>query len=250
MKNLFTFAAVTLAAATLAGTATADTLKISGAATVFQALVSPGKDAVEKSTGHTLQVVSSNSGKGLADLSSGAVDIAMVSEPLDVAGPLAEVAGAKIDTKAVQFFELKRDEIVFVVHPSNPVGKLSPEQLRDILSGKVSNWKDVGGHDKPIVVYGEGPTAGTRAMIRKQVLNGGDYTPGLKAQTSIKRVAELVAGDEAGFAGVGKGFVEAGKLKAIDSKKFERPLALATLGAPKPAAKAVIDAYAKEAKAH
>jgi len=45
-----------------------------------------------------------------------------------------------------------------------------------------------------------------------------------------------------------KNFVEAGKTKAIESKKFERPLALATMGAPKPAFKAVIDAYAKEAK--
>lgn len=248
MKQMFTLATLALAAATLAGTAAADTLKISGAATVFTAFVSSGKDAVEKSTGHTLQLISSSSGKGLADLASGAVDIAMVSEPMDVAGPLAEIAGTKIDASAVQFFELKKDEIVFVVHPSNPVGKLTPEQLRDMLAGKIANWKDVGGKDKPIVVYGEGPTAGTRAMIKKLVLNGAEYSPGLKAQTSIKRVAELVASDEAGFAGVGRGYVEAGKTKAIESKKFERPLALATLGAPKPAAKAVIEAYAKAAK--
>ena len=245
MNKTLTLGAVALALSALAGTAAADTVKISGASTVFAAFVSSGKDAVEKSTGHTLQVISSNSGKGLADLASGASDIAMVSEPMDVAGPLAEVAGTKIDAKAVQYFELKKDEIVFVVHPSNPVSKLTPEQLRDILAGKIANWKDVGGKDKPIVVYGEGPTAGTRAMIKKLVLGGAEYTPGLKAQTSIKRVAELVAGDEAGFAGVGKGFVEAGKTKAIESKKFERPLALVTLGAPKPAAKAVIDAFAK-----
>jgi phosphate transport system substrate-binding protein len=215
---------------------------------VFSAVVSSGKAAVEKSTGHTLQLISSNSGKGLADLANGAADIAMVSEPLDVSAPLAEVAGTKIDPKAVQFFELKKDEIVFIVHPSNPVGKLTPEQLRDILSGKIGNWKEVGGTDKAIVVYGEGPTAGTRAMIKKLLLSGAEYTPGLKAQSSIKRVAEVVAGDEAGIAGVGRNFVEAGKTKAVDSKKFERPLALATMGAPKPAARAVIDAYTKEAK--
>jgi hypothetical protein len=58
----------------------------------------------------------------------------------------------------------------------------------------------------------------------------------------------MVAGDEAGIAGVGKGFVEAGKVKIIDSKKFERPLNLVTMGAPKPAVKAVIDAFIKEAK--
>lgn len=252
MKKMLPLAAIPLVVAMLVGAATAaaDTVKISGSGTVFSSIVLPGKDAVEKSTGHTLQVVSSNSGKGLAGLASGTTDIAMVSEPMDIAGPSAEAAGTKIDSNAVHFFELKKDEIVFIVHPSNPVGKLSPEQLRDIFTGKTTNWKDVGGKDKPIVVYGEGPSAGTRAMIKKLVLNGAEYSPGLKAQTSIKRVAELVASDEAGFAGVGKGFVEAGKTKAVESKKLERPLALVTLGAPKPAAKAVIDAFAKEAKGH
>ncbi|MDI1271758.1 MAG: substrate-binding domain-containing protein [Polaromonas sp.] len=248
MKKKLTLSAIPLALAMLAGGALADTVKISGAGTVFADFVSSGKAAVEKSTGHTLQIVSSNSGKGLADLASGAADIAMVSEPMDVAGPLAEVAGTKIDPKTVQFFVLKKAELVFIVHPNNPVGKLTPEQLRDILTGKIANWKEVGGKDKAIVVYGEGPTAGTRALIKKLVMGGAEYGPGLKAQTSIKRAAELVATDEAAIAGVGRNFVEAGKTKAIDSKKFERPLALATVGAPKPAAKAVIDAYAKEAK--
>ncbi len=248
MNKTLRFSAISLATAMLAGGAIAETVRISGAGTVFADFVSSGKAAVEKSTGHTLQIISSNSGKGLADLSSGAADIAMVSEPMDVAGPLAEVAGTKVDPKTVQFFELKKAELVFIVHPSNPVGKLTPEQLRDILTGKIANWKEVGGKDKAIVVYGEGPTAGTRALIKKLVMGGAEYGSGLKAQTSIKRVSELVATDEAGIAGVGRNFVETGKTKAIDSKKYERPLALATLGAPKPAAKAVIDAYAKEAK--
>jgi phosphate transport system substrate-binding protein len=248
MNKTLRLSAIALSLSMSAGLALSDTVRISGAGTVFNAIVSAGKADVEKSTGHTLALVSSNSGKGLADLATGACDVAMVSEPMDVAGPLAEVAGAKIDAKAVQFFELKKDVIVFVVHPSNQVSKLSPDQLRDILTGKTANWKEVGGSDKPIVVYGEGPTAGTRAMVKKLLLGSAEYTPGLKAQTSIKRVAELVATDEAGFAAVGANFVEAGKTKAIESKKFERPLALATLGAPKPAAKAVIDAYAKIAK--
>lgn len=248
MKKTMRISTVTFALSLFAGATLADTVRISGAGTVFSAIASPAKAAVEKITGHTLQITSSNSGKGLADLASGTTDIAMVSEPLDVSGPLAEVAGTKIDVKAVQFFELKKDEIVFVVHPSNSVSKLSVEQLRDILAGKINNWKEVGGKDQAIVVYGEGPTGGTRAMVRKLVLGGAEYTPALKAQASIKRVADIIAEDAAGIGAVGKNFAEAGKTKTIESKKFERPLALATMGTPKPAFKAVIDAYAKEAK--
>lgn len=57
-----------------------------------------------------------------------------------------------------------------------------------------------------------------------------------------------MAGDEAGIAGVGRGFAVESKDKVIDTKKLERPLGFATVGAPSAAAKAVIDAFAREAK--
>lgn len=248
MKKMFTLAAIALAAATLAGAAAAETVKMTGASTVLNVLITPVKAAVEKSTGHTLAIIGSGTGKGLVDLVDGASDIAMVSEPMDIAVEAAAVAGKKVDAKTIQFFELKKDEIVFVVHPSNPVGKLTWDQIRDIHTGKVTNWKDVGGKDQAIVVYSDSTTGGTRAMVKKVVMGGAEYGPAVKAQTSVKRAAEMVGGDEAGITGVGKGFVDNAKNKTVDTKKLERPLALATLGAPKPAAKAVIEAFAREAK--
>ena len=248
MKKNLIFSTVAITLATLAGTAVADTVKISGASTVLNVVVSPAKSAVEKSTGHSLQIIGSGTGKGLVDLFDGASDIAMVSEPMDIAVDAAAVAGKKIDPSAVRFFELKKDQIVFVVHPTNPVGKLTWEQLRDIHTGKISNWKEVGGKDTPIVVYSDSTTGGTRAMVKKIVMGGSEYGSSVKAQSSVKRAAEMVGGDEAGIAGVGKGFVDATKNKTVDTKKLERPLALATKGAPSVAAQAVIDAFTKEAK--
>jgi len=239
----------TAVAALISGAAMADTVRIAGATTVLNVVVGPAKDNVEKSTGHTLAMIGSGTGKGLVDLFDGATDIAMVSEPMDIAADAALVAGKKIDPSKVQVFELKKDEIVFVVHPSNPVSKLSWEQLRDIHTGKITNWKEVGGKDTAIVVYSDSTAGGTRAMVKKIVMGGADYGPAVKAQISVKRAAEMVGGDEAGITGVGKGFVDPATTKIVDSKKLERPLALATLGAPKPAVKAVIDAFAKEAKA-
>lgn len=248
MNPSFRLSALALAFSALTGTVFADTVKITGASTVLNVVITPTKGAVEKNTGHTLQIIGSGTGKGLVDLVEGSSDIAMVSEPMDIAVDAAAVAGKKVDPKAIQFFELKKDEIVFVVHPSNPVGKLSWEQIRDIHLGKIANWKEVGGKDQPIVVYSDSTTGGTRAMVKKIVLAGAEYGPAVKPQTSVKRAAEMVGGDEAGITGVGKGFVDAAKNKIVETKKIERPLALATLGAPKPAAKAVIDAFAKEAK--
>ena len=249
MHNKMILSAISLSLMGLIGDAAADTVKISGASTVLNVVVTPTKAAVEKSTGHTLAIIGSGTGKGLVDLAEGNSDIAMVSEPMDIAIEAAAVAGKKVDAKSIQFFELKKDEIVFVVHPSNAVGKLTWDQIRDIHTGKISNWKEVGGKDMGIVVYSDSATGGTRAMVKKIVMGGAEYGPAVKAQTSVKRAAEMVGTDEAGITGVGKGFVDANKNKTLDTKKLERPLGLATLGAPKPAAKAVIDAFAKEAKA-
>ena len=249
MKKNLTLLAMAVAFSLSCSAALADEVKISGATTVLNGVVSASKAAVEKKTGHTLQIIGSNTGKGLVDLFDGATNIAMVSEPMDIAAEAAAVAGKKIDPAAVQFFELKKDLIVFVVHPANPVAKLSWEQLRDIHTGKIVNWKEVGGKDLPIVVYSDSATGGTRAMVKKVVMGGADYGPAVKAQSSVKRAAEMVGGDEAGITGVGKSFVDTAKNKTLDTKKLERPLALVTKGAPTPAAKAVIDAFMTEAKA-
>lgn len=243
-----TFLLLPLAAAVLAFPAQAETVKISGASTVFNVVVKPTQDKVIKSSGHTLEITTSNTGKGLADLSAGSVNLSMVSEPMDIAVEAALAGGAKVDAKVLQFHEVKKDEIVFVVHPANPVGKLSWEQIGAIQTGKITNWKELGGKDLPIVVYTENPTGGTRAMIRKIVNGGVEFSASAKPQTSVKRVAEQVAADEAGIGGVGRGFALEAKAKILDSKKLERPLGFASVGAPSAAAKAVIEAFSREAK--
>lgn len=230
--------------------ALADTVRISGASTVFNVVVKPTQQKVSQGTGHVLEITTSNTGKGLVDLLAGSVELSMVSEPMDIAVEAAAGSGARIDASAIQFHEVKRDEIVFVVHPSNPVSKLTLAQIGAMQTGKITNWKEVGGKDLPIVVYTENPTGGTRAMVRKVVNGGAEFSTQAKPQTSVKRVAEMVASDEAGIGGVGRGFAVETKGKVLETnKRIERPLGFASIGAPKPAARAVIDAFAREAKA-
>jgi len=146
--------------------------------------------------------------------------------------------------------EIGKDEIVFVVHPSNPVDSLSWEQIRDIHLGKIVNWQQVGGKDLPINVYSDARTGGTRAMVKKLVLRGSEYGENVKSLTAVKRVAELVAQDAQGIGGVGRGFVNPAKEKVVQTKKLECPLAFVTLGEPSPKVKQVIEAFrAQVAKA-
>lgn len=226
----------------------ADTVSLHGATTVQTVVVNPHRAAVEKATGHTLEIVGNATGKGLADLLEGKADLAMVSEPLDIAIVAAQASGKPLDGKALVLTEIQKAEIVFIVHPSNPVGSLSWAQLADIHTGKITNWKQVGGKDLPITVYVDALTGGTRAMIKAIVMKGVDYAPGVKTQISVSRVAETVPKDEAGIGGVGLSFASTAKVKILKSDKLERPLGFATVGAPSGKVKQVIDAFKAASK--
>ena len=250
MKNALHLASIVVCSSMIFTTsACAETVSMHGATTVLNMVVTPHRAAVEKATGHTLAIVGNATGKGLVDLSDGKAEIAMVSEPMEIALSAAQLAGKSIDPKTLQFYEIRKDEIVFVVHPSNSVSSLSWEQLSDIHTGKITNWKQVGGKDQAIVVYSDATTGGTRAMVKKLVMNGKEYASNVKALISVARVAESVPKDENGIGGVGRGFVDASKLKVIQTNKLERPLGFVTLGAPSPKAKQVIDAFKKAAGA-
>lgn len=249
MKKTFIIMSVAAAvSATFATGAMADTVKLHGATTVVNFVVNPGRAAVEKSTGHTLEIVGNATGKGLVDLAEGKADASMSSEPLDIAVAAAELAGKKIDPKTLQLHEVKKDEIVFIMHPANPVTSLTWEQIRDIHTGKITNWKQVGGKDLAITVYSDALTGGTRAMVKKVVMGGAEYAPSVKSLTSVARVAELMPKDESGFGGVGKGFADPAKVKYVQTNKVERPLGFVTVGAPSAKVQQVIDAFRTASK--
>ena len=242
-KSLVVVSVAAALSAPLSSSALAATVRLHGATTVVNVLVNPNREVVEKATGHTLEIVGNATGKGLMDLSDGKADASMSSEPLDIAVAAAEIAGKKIDPKTLQFFEVRKDEIVFIVHPSNPVTSLTWEQLADIHTGKITNWKQVGGKDLPITVYSDAVTGGTRAMVKKFVMGNMDYAASVKSLTSVARVAELVGGDEGGVGGLGKGFVISSRNKTVQTKKLERPLGFVTIGAPSANVSQVIDAF-------
>ncbi len=238
-------AAAAAGLAAWASPARATAVRLRGATTVIDRVVNPHKAAVEKATGHTLDIVGNATGKGLVDLHEGRADAALVSEPMEIAAVAAAAAGRSIDPSKLQFHVVANDAIVFVLHPSNPVTSLSWERLRDIHTGRIRNWKEVGGRDQPITVFSDTPTGGTRAMVKATVLGGQDYAPSVVALTAVRKVADMVAADPTGIGGLGRGFADS-RTKIVQTRELQRPLGFVTMGAPSPAVKAVIDAYKAE----
>lgn len=241
IRSLFLSAA--LVTSLLSQAAFAESVRLAGSTTMINAVINPNRAAVEKATGHTLDIVGNGSGKGLADLIDQKADAAMLSDSLEVAARGLEAVGKKIDASALRVHEIRKGEIVFITHPSNPVTKLTFAQLSDIHTGKISNWKQVGGSDKPITLYSEPATGGIRSTVKKLVMGDAEYASSIKSLTSIARVADLVAGDESGVGAIAKGFVKTdGKNRIIETTKIEQPLVFVTVGDPQGKVKQVIDA--------
>jgi phosphate transport system substrate-binding protein len=109
------------------------------------------------------------SGTGLAALVNGTTDIANASRKIkDEEKENALKNG--IDPYEI---EIARDAIGVVVNPENPVQQLTLQQISDIYSGKVTNWKDVGGEDRPIVLLSRESNSGTHVYFLEQVVRLG-----------------------------------------------------------------------------
>ncbi len=213
------------------GAHAADVVRLHGAASTVDGLIAPHRAAVEKATGYTLAIDKSNAGKGLIDLADGKCDAALASAGIETLVAAAKAAGREIDGAKLQMTVVASDQIVFVVHPSNPVKAVTPEQLRDIHTGALANWKAVGGPDLPILVVTDTASSATRGLIRQEVLKGADYVATAKA-VKVETISDEVAAAPGAIGGLGAGFVKAGKVAVLATQKVERPQGLVTIGAP------------------
>jgi len=101
------------------------------------------------------------------------------------------------------------DGITVVVNPSNPVSNLTFDQVRNIYNGNISNWKDVGGQDKPIVAISRDSSSGTYKDFQTMAMNGDKYRPDVLAQSATGGIVSEVAQNPnaigyIGFAYLGK----------------------------------------------
>lgn len=217
----------------------AETLEVAGSTTVEKRLLEPTSSAMEQAIGVKVQVRGLNSGKGFDELKEGKIKASISSAPLT---KLLEKAGIPGDA-SYQEHVITTDSIVPIVHPENPVTELTHAQLGDIHTGKVTNWKDVGGPDQPIVVITSQPTAATRVMFQEHVMNKADYVAGAREVKSTREEIDMVGKFKGGIGAVSEAFVKmnAGKVKVVKTAAISRPLSFITKGAPDPTVKKVID---------
>ncbi len=159
----------------------------------------------------SISVTGGGSGTGIAALINKTTDIANSSRELN---PKEMEAAEKAGIKPFRVV-FATDGIALIVHPENPVDKLTLDQLGKIFAGKVANWKEVGGRDAKISLYGRQSNSGTYMFFREFVVKS-DYSRHMKSMNGNAQIVEAVQRDKAGIGYVAVGYVvnEKGELKA------------------------------------
>lgn len=118
----------------------------------------------------SIAVTGGGSGTGIASLINGTVDIANASRPMKD----DEVEEAR--TNGIEPVEhvVAIDALAVIVHPDNPVSELTIGQLADIYTGRIVNWRDVGGNDAPIILLSRETNSGTHVYFLEEVVRRGE----------------------------------------------------------------------------
>lgn len=171
----------------------------------------------------SIQVTGGGSGTGIAALLNKTTEIANASREMKS----NEYDDAKTKSIAPFTYKVALDGIAVIVNPKNNVDKLTVKQVSDIFSGKIKNWKELGGADMPITLYGRENSSGTYEFFKDHVLGKVDgrqvdYSPSTQVLQGTAALGEAVARDVKGigYGGVGY-FAERNDVKILHIKKDE-----------------------------
>jgi len=179
-------------------------IKVSGSTTVQPIMEAAARNLEAMNTGKlTITVAGGGSGAGLNDTKNGANNIGMSSSSIS-----AE------DRQILSVFEIARDAIAVIAHPSNPVNNLTKEQIKGIFTGAITNWNEVGGANAPILVHSRETGSGTLATLEDLLLDREKVVDRATPYASAELLKNAVARDPNGIGFDSIGFVDS-TVKAI-----------------------------------
>lgn len=146
-----------------------------------------------------ITVAGGGSGVGVKQVGEGLVEIGNTGRPLKK---------EEIEKYGLKTFPFAIDGVAVVINPANKVAELSFEQLADIYSGKITNWKQVGGADAEINVYGREDGSGTREVFTNLAIKNENVTPKTNVVSSNGAMKTAVAKDERAIGYVGIGHID------------------------------------------
>lgn len=233
-----------------ASAASGEEIRIGGGGAALLAVFEPIKPHFEKATGITLINLQSSPKGGLVNLLEGRVDVTSAAHGLDGLIEGLRQDGVVFDHASLIAHEVGTNRIALFAHPGNRVGRLSKEQVKGIFTGRIVNWKEVGGDDRDIlVVWGRG-TPGQNADFIRRVLDGASVTPRALETTNYLEIRETIAATPEAI-GIDPISVADASVKVVASDAPPTtPIIAVTLGKPSVKVRRLLDYIQGEGKAY
>jgi phosphate transport system substrate-binding protein len=162
--------------------------------------------------GMVIQVTGGGSGTGIAALINGTTDICQSSRPIK---PEESEQVQQRFGNPVEEIVVAKDGLAVYVHESNGVGELTLEQIRDIYTGKTTDWRDLGGEPGRITVYGRENNSGTYVYFKEHVLKEADFAASVQTLPGTAAVVNAVAQDKTGIGYGGAAYAKGVKEIAV-----------------------------------
>ena len=174
-------------------------LKIAGGTAHIPVMKEAAKMIMQRNNGVRITISGGGSGVGVKQVGEGLIDIGN--------------AGRKATEKEISQYGLHIvkwaiDGVGVVVNPKNSVTSLTTKQLGEIFSGKITNWKTLGGVDKNINLYDRDAASGTRSVFWKKALKKGDVSTKANVVVSNGAMKTAIAGDPYGIGYVSVGHID------------------------------------------
>jgi phosphate transport system substrate-binding protein len=216
-------------------------LKIGAGAAPTENILKPIKPYFEKATGIKLQILDYGPKQAMLELEKGLIDAASAGLSFEDWLDLMKKEGVPVkDPASLNFVEIGKDRIVVLIHKDNPVNELSKDQLKGIFTGKITNWKEVGGKDMPIIVVWGKLIPGTNKLFVEKILDGEPLLKEVLETTTAAEIKNIVAITPEAI-GIGPLAVVDGSVKAPKIPDISRPITLVTKGKPSAKVQKLID---------
>ncbi len=192
-----------VAAATLGGAIAANgetSITVKGSDTMVILAQRWAEAFMAANEGVSVQVTGGGSGTGISALINGTTDICNASRPMKPSE--REKLKARYNSLGVEV-KAARDGLAVYLPETSPVSELTIAQVKDIYTGRIKNWKEVGGPDAGIILYGRENNSGTYVYFRDNVLGGQDFAPAMQSMPGTAAVVNAVSKDpnSIGFGG-------------------------------------------------
>jgi phosphate transport system substrate-binding protein len=198
--------------------------------------------------GGKVTVTGGGSGVGIAALIDGTTDIAQASRKMKFSERQKLQSAGKQAKEVVVAY----DALAVVINPSNKVSQLTRQQLEDIFTGKITNWKQVGGDDMKIVVYSRETSSGTYEFFKENILKNKNYMSSVLSMPATGAIIQSIKQTKGAIGYVGLAYLNS-EVKAVkvsfDGKNFVAPSVAAAKNKTYPVVRPLLYYYeVKDAK--